>query len=265
MKTSFTILLLLLFLSVPFLSTAQTSAVPAGEGDNMVKFNVLPLFGGKFAFEYERRLTDRISVGASLSLRPEQGVPFRSVVENIIDEEDVNDLLNDLKSSNVSFTPEVRFYMADRGTFRGLYLAPFLKYTSYGASMPYDFEVDLEYEGTEIYQRTETIPLDANLSSFTAGVSVGINFQVSKNLYLDWRIIGPGFGIASGDVSGDMTLNTEEQLSLRESLEEFKNDLNDLPLSIKIDYDVRPDGASIDVKKSPWANIRSGLSIAYRF
>lgn len=265
MKTKYSILLLLLFLSVPFLSKAQTSAVSAGEGDNMVKFNVLPLFGGKFAFEYERRLTDRISVGASLSLRPEQGVPFRSVVENIVDDEDVNDLLNDLKSSNVSFTPEVRFYMADRGTFRGLYLAPFLKYTSYGASMPYDFEVDLEYEGTEIYQRTETIPLDANLSSFTAGVSVGINFQVSKNLYLDWRIIGPGFGIASGDVSGDMTLSAEEQLALRESLEEFKTDLNDLPLSIKIDYDVRPDGASIDVKKSPWANIRSGLSIAYRF
>ena len=155
--------------------------------------------------------------------------------------------------------------MADRGTFRGLYLAPFLKYTSFGASIPYDFDVNVEYQGTQVYERTETIPLDANLSSFTAGVSVGINFQVSRNLYLDWRIIGPGFGIASGDVSGSTTLNEEEQRALRESLEEFKTDLNDLPLSIKIDYDVRADGADIDVKKSPWANVRSGLSIAYRF
>lgn len=265
MKTNLRTFLLLLILSSPFISKAQTSAIADDEGSNMVKINVLPLFAGKFAFEYERRLTDRISVGASLSLRPEQGVPFRSLVEDLIDDEDVNDLLKDLKSSNISFTPEVRFYMADRGTFRGLYLAPFLKYTSFGASIPYDFDVNVEYQGTQVYERTETIPLDANLSSFTGGVSVGINFQVSRNLYLDWRIIGPGFGIASGDVSGSTTLNAEEQRALRESLEEFKTDLNDLPLSIKIDYDVRADGADIDVKKSPWANVRSGLSIAYRF
>lgn len=265
MKTTFAKVLLLLILSLPMIVKAQLSPASDAEGKNMVKFNVLPLFGGKFAFEYERMLTDRISIGASLSFRPEQGVPFRSVVESFVDDEDLEDLVNDLKSSNVSFTPEVRFYMANRGAFRGLYVAPFLKYTSYGASLPYDYHVDVQYEGEEIYSRTETIPLDASLSSFTAGVSLGIHYQLSKDFYLDWRIIGPGFGFATGDVSGSTTLNAEEQQALRESLDDLKTDLNDLPLSIKIDYEVRPDGASMDVKNSPWANIRSGLSVGYRF
>jgi hypothetical protein len=265
MKINFTRILLLLFLSAPMIVKAQNSAASDGRGDNMAKFNVLALVSGKFAFEYERRLTDRISLGAGVSFRPDKGVPFRSMVESFVDDEDLEDLVNDLTTSNFSFTPELRFYMNDRGTFNGLYVAPYLKYTNYGAGFPFDFDVNVEYEGNEVYSRTETIPLDADFSSFTAGVALGINFELTDNLYLDWRIIGPGFGFAGGDISGSTTLNAEEQASLRESLEDLRTDLSDLPLSIKIDYDVRSDGADIDVKRSPWADIRSGLSIAYRF
>ena len=62
-----------------------------------------------------------------------------------------------------------------------------------------------------------------------------------------------------------MALDSDEQASLRESLDELKVDLEDLPVGIKIESEVRPDGADINVLRSPWAGIRTGLSIGYRF
>jgi len=231
----------------------------------MVKFNMLTLVGGKFAFEYERLITDRITVGATLNLRPNKGIPFGSTVKNLVDDEDMNVLIDNFKSSNFSITPEARFYTSKRGPFRGFYIAPYVKYASYGASLPFDFDVDIDYEENDIYNRTETIPLDGSIRAFTAGVSFGVNFKLSRNIHLDWRILGPGYGSSKGNISGKMALNADEQYALEESLEDLKADLEDLPAGIKIDYDVRSDGADIKILRSPWAGIRTGLSIAYRF
>lgn len=247
----------------PIEAVAQT--LPSTEGQNIVKFNVLPLLGGKLAFEYERLLTDRISVGAALSLRPKKGIPFGSTVKDIVDDEELNDLIDNFKSSNFSITPEARFYVSKRGPFRGFYVAPYVKYASYNATLPFDFDVDIDDANTDIYSRTETIPLNGSIQSFTAGLSLGTHFKLSKNIYLDWRIIGPGYGSAKGKVSGKMALDSDEQASLRESLDELKVDLEDLPVGIKIESEVRPDGADINVLRSPWAGIRTGLSIGYRF
>lgn len=242
-------------------ATAQTASSLEEGGPNMVKFNVLPLLGGKFSFEYERLLTSRITAGAAISIRPNKGFPFGSSVKSFVDDEELDDLIDNFSSSNFSITPEARFYTSKRGPFSGFYIAPYIKYASYGASLPFDFDI----EETDIYSRTETIPLKGDITSFTAGVSFGVNFKLSRNIHLDWRIMGPGYGSAKGDVAGKMTLNSEEQSELRESLNDLKTDLEDLPLSIKIDYDVNADGANIKILRSPWAGIRSGLSIAYRF
>lgn len=231
----------------------------------MVKFNTLTLLGGKFAFEYERLLTDRIAVGATFSVRPEKNIPFSATVKNFVDDEELNDLIDNFKSSNFSITPEIRFYASRRGPFRGFYIAPYVKYASYGASLPYDFEVEVEDQGAAYYSRTETIPLKGSIQAFTAGISLGTHFKLSRNIYLDWRILGPGYGTSKGAVSGKMTLNTDEQSALRESMEELKADMGDLPLGITLDYEVNENGADIKILRSPWASIRTGLSIGYRF
>ncbi|WP_140937444.1 DUF3575 domain-containing protein [Sphingobacterium lumbrici] len=245
------------------LSNSQAQTIPSTENEslNMVKFNAMSLFGGKFSFEYERMLTNRIAAAAAISIRPNKGLPFRSTIKNFADDEELNQLIDEFSSSNFSITPEVRFYTSKRGPFRGFYIAPYVKYASYGASLPLDFDI----EETGIYSRTETIPLKGDLTSFTAGVSCGVNFKLSRNIHLDWRIMGPGYGSAKGSVSGKMALDADEQSALRESLADLKTDMEDLPLSVKIDYDVNADGANIKVLRSPWAGIRSGLSIAYRF
>ncbi|MBD1433893.1 DUF3575 domain-containing protein [Sphingobacterium sp. DN00404] len=265
MKSNLLTVILLAFSITPFVANAQMASSLKKEGQNMVKFNILPLLGGKFAFEYERLLTDRISVGAAISLRPKKGIPFGSTVKDIVDDEELNDLIDNFKSSNFSITPEARFYVSKRGTFRGFYIAPYLKYASYSATLPFDFDVDIDDANTDIYSRTETIPLNGSIQSFTAGLSLGTHFKLSKNIYLDWRIIGPGYGSAKGNVTGKMELDSEEQASLRESLDELKVDLEDLPVGIKIESEVRADGADINILRSPWAGIRTGLSIGYRF
>lgn len=268
MNNRLLIAILLASTCIPLAGNTQTVSSDEPEGKNMVKFNVLPLLGGKFAFEYERMLTDRISAGATLSLRPKKGIPFNSTVKDLVDDPDLNDLIADFKSSNFSITPEARFYLSKRGLFRGLYAAPYVKYASYKASLPYEFDVTVDESntGTEIYNRTETIPLEGDIRSFTAGVSLGVNFRLAKQIHLDWRIFGPGYGSGKGKVSGKMTLNADEQDALRESLEDLKVDMADLPLGgIKMEYDIRDNGADVHIKRSPWAGIRTGLSIGYRF
>lgn len=265
MKNNVFIAIVLATAISPVFVSGQTSSSNTDEGDNLVKFNLLTLIGGKFAFEYERPLTNRISVGATLNFRPKKGIPFGSTVKNVVDDEDLNDLIDNFKSSNFSITPEARFYVSKRAPFRGFYIAPYVKYASYGASLPYDFEVDVENGGTDIYSRTETIPLKGSIQGFTAGVSFGTHFKLARNIYLDWRIIGPGYGSSKGNISGQMALDADEQAALRESMDDLKSDMSDLPLGIKIDYDVNANGAEVKVLRSPWAGIRSGLSIGYKF
>lgn len=244
---------------------AQSNPSLENEAPNMVKFNTLTLLGGKFSFEYERMLTDRISVGAALSVRPKKGLPFKSTVKNLVNDEELDGLIDGFKSSNFSITPEVRFYTKNKGLFRGFYVAPYIKYASYKANLPLDFDVEVEYDQTTYQYKTETIPLDGSITSFTAGVSFGVNYKLAKNVHLDWRIIGPGYGFAKGDVTGKMALNNDEVAALNEELDSLKEDLGDLPLGIKIDYKVTSEGAEVKINRSPWAAIRTGLSIAYRF
>lgn len=266
MKNILLILSLSMLTMIPLASKSQTEPSAESTGKNMVKFNVLPLLGGKFAFEYERHITDRISAGATISLRPERKLPFQSTVQDLVDDEDLNKLIHEFKSSNFSFSPEVRFYLSKRGLFRGFYMAPYVKYASYKASVPFDFDVTVEEAGIPLYTRTETIPLKGTITSFTGGFSMGFNFKLSRQFHLDWRLIGPGYGSGKGKVSGTMALNADEQQALREGMEDLKVDMSDLPLGgIKMEYDIRDNGADIHIKRSPWAGIRTGLSIGYRF
>lgn len=235
------------------------------ENPNVVRLNLLTLIGGKISVEYERILSKRIAVGAAVNLRPESGLPFRSTLIDLVDDSEVNSLLDGMKSSSTAFVPEVRFYLSKNGYGRGFYLAPYAKFAKLNYSAPYTYNVEVNFQGESVYDREEVINLKGDLSTVTAGLSAGINFKLTKNIFLDWRIIGPGYGSSKGGLNGKMTLDAKEQDGLREQLGSLKESLNDLPLKFEMDYQVDANGAEITVNKSPWASIRSGLSIAYKF
>jgi hypothetical protein len=261
------ILLLLIVAFSYFEIKAQeiTQTKSALENPNLIKLNLLPIVGGKISVEYERVLSMRFAAAVAVSLRPESGLPFKSRIMDLVDDTEINVLLDGIKTSSTAIIPEIKFYLNKKGFGQGFYLAPYLKYAKFNYSAPYTYDVSIEHQGQLLYDREETIGLKGDLSTFTAGISAGINFKLTDNIFLDWRIISPGYGTSKGSLAGKMSLNADEQAGLNNQLGDLKESLNDLPVKFKMDYSVHENGADITLNKSPWANIRSGLSIAYKF
>lgn len=244
----------------------STDCPPYGPNNlNFVRLNLVPLISGNISLEYERVLSKKIAVGTAISWRPSSSLPYRSFITDVVGDADVNVFLDGMKTSSTAITPEVRFYLSRKGYGNGFFVAPYMKFAKYDFAVPYDFDVTIEYQGNEYYSRQETIELGGDLSTFSVGLSAGFNFKLAKNIHLDWRIIGPGYGQSRGNLSGRMALNAEEQAGLNQQLEDLKQSLQDLPLSFDIDYDVNGEGANINLNRSPWANIRSALSIGFSF
>jgi hypothetical protein len=258
-----TIVLAISIIGVKAQETVETAN--SLERPNFVKLNLLTLLGGKISVEYERVLSKRFAVGVAVNLRPESGLPFKSRIIDLVDDSEINSLLDGMKSSSTAIVPEIKYYLSKKGYGQGFYLAPYVKYAKLNYTAPYTYDVSIDYQGQMVYDREETISLKGDLTTVTAGVSAGINFRLKDNIFLDWRIIGPGYGMSKGSLAGKMALNADEQAGLRDQLGELKESLNDLPLKFKMDYNVHANGADITLNKSPWGNIRSGLSIAYKF
>jgi hypothetical protein len=247
------LLVLLLTAGLSQTSNAQNEVNPVQEGKNLVKWNVGALLLKNFSFQYERAISKKISVAAGLRFAPKSNLPFKSRLESAIDDDDTWESIKDFKTGNFAITPEIRFYLGKK-VFRGFYVAPFVRYSNYTAEVPYTF--DVEAFGTT---RTETMPLSGDVTALTGGLLFGAQWKLSKLVYLDWWILGPNYGTSSGNISGKKTLNSDEQQALRESLE----DLSDLPL-VKTKYTVDGEGAKVDFD-GPWAGLRAGLSVGFRF
>lgn len=250
-----------LFLAILLCACVGAVHAQSSHGKNLVKLNALTLLGGKISAEYEYLIRDKMSIGAAVSIRPQNTMPFGSTLKNVIDGEDLDKWIDNFKSSNFSITPEVRFYTSGKRDFRGFYVAPYVKYATYGIQTPIDYELSIHVGGADYTYEERDIPVSGRVNTFTAGVSIGVNFRLSEKFYLDWRMVGPGYGFSKGDLSGRRNLSAEEQEAVGEGLDELKEDLPDI---VKMEHEVTSEGAFVDVK-GPWAAIRSGLSISYRF
>lgn len=227
---------------------------------NQVRLNLLPLTTGTIAVEYERVLINGLSAVGMVSYRPEGKLPFFSSWNSLIDEQETRDMLTDTKQGAFSVAVEGRYYPGKKGAMRGFYLAPYLKHATYsaGVPLPVDFEPPVE-SGIE---NIDEITLSGDLKTLTAGLGLGVQFSLGKSVSLDWKIIGPGYGSSKGTLIGkaDRNLTPTEQEEIRNELD----DLEDIPM-VKIESKtVNAEGAEIKIK-GPWAGIRTGLSIGYRF
>ena len=236
-----------LFVLLAFVFSAGT--VNAQEEKNLVKWNLAALALKNFSFQYERAVGKKISVAGGLRFAPKSKLPFKSSLEKSIDDDETWESIKDFKTGNFAITPEVRFYMG-KNVFQGFYIAPFVRYAQYSADVPY------KYEDNGI---SEVIPLSGNVNSFTGGVLFGAQWKLAKKIHLDWWILGPNYGSTSGSISGQKTLSAQEQQELREQLQ----DLEDLPL-VNTKYTVDGNGVKVDFD-GPWAGMRAGLSLGFRF
>lgn len=220
---------------------------------NILKLSLTSLAFRNFQFSYERVLNKTFSASISYSFIPEGNVPFEGLISNLADDEDFDDILDSSSFSYNSFTLELRIYTKGHG--RGLYFAPFYRNANYDIKdVPYDFTSD---EGT-----SEEIDASGEIKTNTFGLLIGTQFKLGNRMVLDWWILGPHIGTSSGNVlaTSNESLSINEQNSLRNELEDIFLDID------LIDTEVEVDANSANViVDGPWAGLRAGFSLGYRF
>jgi hypothetical protein len=214
---------------------------------NLVKINVTSLFLKTYSFQYERAISGKTAIALGIRTMPKSNLPFKSEFASLIDDPETEKQIDNFQTGNFAITPEIRFYK--REDLSGFYFAPFVRFTTFTADLPYDFTVN----GT-----TQTIPLSGDLKTVTGGFLLGAQWKLGKLLALDWWILGPQYGSSNGKIEGKKTLNAQEQQALRNDLQDFE-----IPFS-RTTTTVDANGAKVEFK-GPWAGLRAGLSLGIRF
>jgi Protein of unknown function (DUF3575). len=235
------------YLAVLTFGIWNISGLQAQEKSNLIKLNLWPLAVGNISLEYERPLNEHLSINGTVSYRPDASLPFKSLWESAFDDD--NNILGEAKLGAFSITPEVRFYLGNKGKLKGFYIAPFVKYANYNVRT----KITVDESN---YHRE--VPISGTLNAITAGVAVGSQWSLGQNIYLDWRIVGPNYGFNNGTFDGKTPLNAEEQREVKKQLDEFDSDI------LNIKKEVNAEGVTISTS-GPFAGIRTALSLGYHF
>lgn len=253
--------ILLIFISISLSSqTSKISWNPSEQalldGKTIIKANLLGATTRNYGYYGERILGKRVSLVVGFNTMPNGKIPH---IERFTNEPEI---LN-IEVSSMAFTPEIRFYLSPSGYGKGFYIAPYYKYEKYNAS-----SYNIEFIDEE--DMTQFINMNGYLDTHSVGAAIGIQWFLGKrkNISLDWTIIGAHYGSNTGHLKGSttyiMTEETQNEIikTIEDSFSSIENG-NFVPVkteNIKVDSH----NASADIK-SPWAFIRSALSIGIRF
>jgi hypothetical protein len=226
----------------------RSSSTESESEKSLLKLNLLSLPLRNISLAYEYQIGKKVTAGLGFRFMPKGGLPMRNAISNAIDDPDADRQLDNFKTGNVAFTPEIRFYMGKQA-MRGFYLAPFARISTFTAEMPFEFDVS----GT-----TQTMPLSGKLNTFTGGLLIGAQWKLGGKVYLDWWMLGPQYGTSNGLLDGKKALTAQEQTELRRELQDL-----DLPFG-ETTTTVDANGARLDIK-GPWAGLRAGLCLGIRF
>lgn len=215
---------------------------------NIVKIN---LIGLSINGQYERILNKRFSIALSYKFLPSGKLFFRGLIP--VTDQQARESLDDLIVSNSAITPEVRLYVGKKGYGRGFYLAPFYRSAKFnGRGLGIDFTLD--------NGQNATFNMEGSIKSSTFGLLLGAQWKIGKNFWLDWQILGPHYGKATGNIIGKSTaaLSLTEQTSLLNALREI-----DIPFTNE-NPSVNATEASLGLT-GPWAGLRTGISLGFDF
>ncbi len=224
------------------------------EKPNIIKTNVTAYAFRNINLSYERVITKTTSLSASYSVIPSGKAPY---VKLFLQGDDIGDVESMVMNYN-SFTVEPRFYLGKRGFGQGFYLAPYYRY-SRGEFSDYRYEFQTIESGVT---ETHYVELEGNVTGNSFGVLFGKQWFLgdSRNWVLDFNILGGHYGFSNGELIAvsSQRLSPERQRELQKELDEL-----DVPL-VTIDATANENGATAKVS-GPWAGLRFGLALGYRF
>jgi len=256
MKPRILIILCLAFTAISLKAIAQNKeSKDLSTQLNHIKLNLTALVFKNYSVQYERILKKRSSVALSIRVMPSTSLPFKAWIRDYIigDDPETNKTLDQLRLSNFAITPEYRFYLGKKGYGRGIYIAPFYRFASFKTNT-----MVITYQSTLTQQNT--IVMSGKMVNNTVGVLLGAQWLLGKNIDLDLWILGPHYGNGNGDFTGTTSkqLTPFEQGTLKKELEDL-----DIPLTHKT-VEVNTNGASLFLN-GPWAGLRAGISVGFRF
>lgn len=253
------ILSLLIACSQSAVSTQDTLAIAASDtivnSKNFIKLNITSLLIKNYSLQYERILSKNISIALNFRIMPETTIPYTDNIFRWFDITDPDDqeMIENLLMSNYAITPEMRFYTGKKRYGNGFYISLFYQYGNYSVkNVLRKYEPDM---GGEAIMNTS-----GDVTSHTGGFMLGAQWALGKHICLDWWILGPHFGVSSGNVLGlpSTPLTEGDQQTI-------ENELNDIDIPMfEQTVNVTSDKVTM-IFDGPWGGIRAGLSIGVRF
>jgi len=149
---------------------------------NEIGLTFSDLINNSYLITYERVVGEHISVGLGLGHKGKEGL----IKFSGLDTEKLK--TNDLTYSGTKIFPEFRYYIneKDNDILSGFYFGAYMKFVNYKSDLEGIFidseaiEYDLSFEG--------------KISVSSIGLMVGYKLPISKRLYINFLIAGPGAG-----------------------------------------------------------------------
>lgn len=227
---------------------------------HLIKLN-FPFFNQPtISIQYEYNFLRKFTAGASLNYDFKQEfLPLKIIRKHKIENDFVNHQLKKIKTTSFSFAPEIRYYFG-KEVYKGFYISPFVRFSNYNVNFP------LQYIEDELEKHYQEVSFSGKFKTVTYGLSLGAQWNVYKNFYVDWLIIGPHIGKSNERFILDSNLNSLQQKGIKKSLDLIKTTIeetNGIP-DINFDYTVNEKGGEIKIK-NPWAGLRLQIGFGYRF
>lgn len=221
---------------------------PVIHNRTFVKVNLYGLVLRNYSLQLEHTLGKRISLGIGYRFMPNGKLPLQYLEQKVVDQ-----TINQLHVGNSAITPEIRFYVGKKGYGHGFYFAPFYRYAIFDAS-----NISIDY--TNVSNTQSSLNISGKVNSRAFGLLLGAQWKLGKHISLDWWIIGPHFGKATGTLQGvpSIPLSLEEQQNLQAEMEKI-----DVPFTNRT-VEVTASRARF-ILDGPWGGIRTGLAVGFHF
>ncbi len=239
--------LLLIFILIPAALSAQKK--------NVFKTNLCGLAINNYNLIYERSLSKKLSVSFGFRNMPKASLPYLKEIQKQFDQKEVD--LNIFKLGNTAATTEFRLYLGKR-RMKGFYFAPYARYADFNLTFP------IEYPDSTNSKGIPPIQMEGKITSYSVGMMMGVQFNLSKRMVFDLWILGGHYGKSNGTLTAtniSPELSPEDQVSFQNSLNDLKN-LGPFSFEGKV-----TSSTSAQLKSTgPWLGLRTlGLAIGYRF
>lgn len=254
------IILLTAYVFVAFGSHAQLHCdwYRKDKPHHLLKTNLLGLATGTYNLEYERSFRPNTSLGINVSYTPTRHLPFRDRITQNMENPNAVETVKNATFNHFSITPQARFYFGDRALFTRFYVSPYLKYSNYNG----DFTFHYQYvDETGITVATTHVPIDLTIQTVSAGIAFGLQFNLFRALYLDWKILGTHYGILLGSGNGRSSapLTADIQQTIKNDIES----INDFP-TYSSESHVTANDVSLSAKGLN-IGLTTAISLGYRF